>query len=74
MSWVRAASVGELHGKPIVFHHPPRQISLFKVGARVFAVDNRCPHERYPLSLGHVGAGGTGPSAGGLPRPPAGTR
>ena len=49
MSWVRAASVGELHGKPIVFYHPPRQISLFKVGARVFAVDNRCPHEGYPV-------------------------
>ncbi len=55
MSWVRAASVDALDAGPLVFHRPPLQISLFRVGARVFAVDNRCPHEGYPLSLGHVG-------------------
>ncbi len=41
-----------LDGRPAVFKHPPRQISVFKVDGRVFAIDNRCPHEGYPLAEG----------------------
>jgi nitrite reductase/ring-hydroxylating ferredoxin subunit len=37
-----------------VFKRPPRQVALFLVGERVFAVDNRCPHEGYPLAEGKV--------------------
>jgi nitrite reductase/ring-hydroxylating ferredoxin subunit len=54
MAWVKAASLDELRTKPIVFKHPPLQIALFHTNGRIFAVDNRCPHEGYPLASGTV--------------------
>ena len=54
MAWVKAASLDALHSNPVVFNHPPRQISLFKIDDRVYAIDNRCPHEGYPLAVGSV--------------------
>lgn len=54
MAWVKAASLDALNANPVVFNHPPRQISLFKVDDRVYAIDNRCPHEGYPLAVGSV--------------------
>jgi nitrite reductase/ring-hydroxylating ferredoxin subunit len=56
MAWIRAASLTDLLEKPLVFKHPPRQIALFKVDGRIFAIDNRCPHEGYPLAVGSVSA------------------
>ena len=56
MSWVKAAPLSRLAEKPAVIKHPPRQISVFKVDDRVFAIDNRCPHEGYPLAAGTVDA------------------
>ena len=54
MNWVKTVSTSKLDHSPAVFKHPPRQISVFKVGDRVFAIDNRCPHEGYPLAEGTV--------------------
>lgn len=54
MAWIKAASLKDLQEKPQVFKHPPRQVALFKVNGRVFAIDNRCPHEGYPLAVGSV--------------------
>ena len=54
MTWKKAASVAQLDSGPAVFHHSPKQIALFKAGGQVYAVDNRCPHEGYPLAQGHV--------------------
>jgi nitrite reductase/ring-hydroxylating ferredoxin subunit len=54
MTWEKTIPVSELAGRPRVFKRPPRQIALFRVGERVFAVDNRCPHEGYPLAEGQV--------------------
>ena len=54
MSWVKTVPLAILDGRPAVFKHPPRQISVFKVDGRVFAIDNRCPHEGYPLAEGTV--------------------
>jgi nitrite reductase/ring-hydroxylating ferredoxin subunit len=54
MTWEKTMPVVELAGHPRVFKRPPRQIALFQVGERVFAVDNRCPHEGYPLAEGKV--------------------
>ena len=34
-----------------------RQLALFRVEDRIFACDNRCPHEGYPLVEGHVAEG-----------------
>ncbi len=55
MSWVKAASIKSLAEKPQVLNHPPRQIAVFKVDGSVYAIDNRCPHEGYPLAVGSVG-------------------
>ena len=54
MAWEKTIPVSELAGRPRVFKRPPRQVALFRVGERVFAVDNRCPHEGYPLAEGKV--------------------
>jgi nitrite reductase/ring-hydroxylating ferredoxin subunit len=54
MSWVKAASLDDLLQKPVVFKHALLQIALFRTNGRVYAVDNRCPHEGYPLALGTV--------------------
>jgi nitrite reductase/ring-hydroxylating ferredoxin subunit len=54
MTWAKTVPVFELAGRPRVFKRPPLQVALFQVGERVFAVDNRCPHEGYPLAEGKV--------------------
>ncbi len=54
MTWTQAVSLNDLGDKPVVFNHPPRQIAVFAIDDRVFAVDNRCPHEGYPLAEGNV--------------------
>ncbi|PIW28186.1 MAG: hypothetical protein COW30_08185 [Rhodospirillales bacterium CG15_BIG_FIL_POST_REV_8_21_14_020_66_15] len=63
-SWRRVADLSLLDaaGKAAV-RVGSRQVALFRVGDRVFACDNRCPHEGYPLTEGHV-AGGRGADGG----------
>jgi nitrite reductase/ring-hydroxylating ferredoxin subunit len=58
MTWERAATPDALDRGPVLHRSPPRQIALFKSGGRVHAVDNRCPHEGYPLVQGTVSADG----------------
>lgn len=55
MSWERAASIEDLQTKHVVvFRHKAKQIAIIQKGERIFAIDNRCPHEGYPLSQGTV--------------------
>lgn len=54
MSWERATTLSDLDCSPVVFKKSPKQIAVFKVGENIYAVDNRCPHEGYPLAEGHV--------------------
>ena len=54
MAWVKAAVLSELREKPVVSKHPPLQIAVFHAKGHVYAIDNRCPHEGYPLALGSV--------------------
>ena len=42
----------EKKGKNLVFKEGSKQILLLEAHGRVFALDNRCPHEGYPLSQG----------------------
>jgi nitrite reductase/ring-hydroxylating ferredoxin subunit len=56
MTWAKTILVSELSSRPRVFKRSPLQVALFQVGERVFAVDNRCPHEGYPLAEGKVDA------------------
>ena len=39
-------------GNKLVFRHGSKQILLLGVDEKIFALDNRCPHEGYPLSEG----------------------
>ena len=54
MSWHEAALLEELSAGPVMYKHSPRQIALFQINGQVFAIDNRCPHEGYPLVQGNV--------------------
>ena len=51
---MKTIPIDEFHnkGKNIVFKHGPKQILLIGVEDKIFALDNRCPHEGYPLSEG----------------------
>ncbi len=55
MAWIQAVTTEELEKKGrIVFRSGPKQIALMKSNGHVFALDNRCPHEGYPLSEGEL--------------------
>jgi len=51
--WTRALPLEDLASTPLrVWRHGEEQILLVRTGGEVFAVDNRCPHEGYPLHTG----------------------
>lgn len=53
--WQKVISLEELEEKNrTVFKHERKQIAVFKINDNIFAVDNRCPHEGYPLIQGTV--------------------
>lgn len=56
--WVTACSASELkeRGKMIV-KHAGKQILLWQTEDRIFACNNRCPHEGYPLAEGTMSQG-----------------
>jgi nitrite reductase/ring-hydroxylating ferredoxin subunit len=54
MAWIKAASLTDLREQPLVLKHPPLQIAVFRIDEKIFAIDNRCPHEGYPLAVGTV--------------------
>ena len=53
-SWTKAVPCEDVRSGPVVFKAPPKQVALFYAGEAYYAVDNRCPHEGYPLSEGNV--------------------
>jgi nitrite reductase/ring-hydroxylating ferredoxin subunit len=53
--WVRAIDTARLQERGrAVIKLDGKQLALFAVGGRVYACNNRCPHEGYPLVEGHV--------------------
>lgn len=54
--WVRAFALDELAvGGGRLFRQDDKHVAVFRVAeAELYAVDNRCPHEGYPLSKGYV--------------------
>ena len=51
--WVKTVSVDDLKVKGrTVFRQDGRQIALFHTGKGIYACNNRCPHEGYPLLEG----------------------
>ena len=57
-NWIRAIGLAGLkeEGRAL-FRHEGRQIALFATADGIFACNNRCPHEGYPLREGSLGAG-----------------
>jgi nitrite reductase/ring-hydroxylating ferredoxin subunit len=54
--WVDVGSVEDLRARGRrVFKAGGRQVLLISRGDRIFACNNRCPHEGYPLSEGTLG-------------------
>ncbi len=41
-------------GKNFVSRQGPKQILILEILGRIFAIDNRCPHEGYPLNQGTI--------------------
>jgi nitrite reductase/ring-hydroxylating ferredoxin subunit len=64
-NWVRAAGDEELSTGRRVVRLGEKQILLIVVAGRVFACNNRCPHEGYPLSEGTLAASGGAEEASG---------
>ncbi|MEX0922155.1 MAG: Rieske (2Fe-2S) protein [Rhodovibrionaceae bacterium] len=57
MSWAKVAAVDEVESKGRLLVKPEgKQIALFAHNGRIYACDNSCPHEGYPLSVGTLGA------------------
>jgi len=52
--WIQAVESRRLDQQPVVFKHDGKQIAIVRAGDGVFAIDNRCPHEGYPLAQGTV--------------------
>ncbi|MCF8474202.1 MAG: Rieske (2Fe-2S) protein [Emcibacter sp.] len=52
-NWVKVSNIAKLveNGR-MIFRHKGKQILLIKKDEQIFAVNNRCPHEGYPLSEG----------------------
>ena len=54
-SWINAISLADLRSKgKTVVRHKGKQIALFATELGVFACNNRCPHEGYPLREGSL--------------------
>jgi nitrite reductase/ring-hydroxylating ferredoxin subunit len=58
VGWERVGTIAELEQGPLVVRRAPRQVAVFRHSGRNFALDNRCPHEGYPLAQGTVDAQG----------------
>lgn len=55
MSLEKVLSLAELEKKQkTIFKKGNKQIAIFKQEEAIFAIDNRCPHEGYPLLQGHT--------------------
>lgn len=51
--WTNVASLAQLEKQSsLTIKHDGKQIALFNVEGALYAIDNRCPHEGYPLREG----------------------
>ena len=55
MEWINVVKTSVLkEKKSVLYRDGSRQIVIFLVEDKVFAIDNRCPHEGYPLKEGTI--------------------
>lgn len=60
-NWTKAIALSELQpGERRIFRAAGKQILLIRTETDVFACNNRCPHEGYPLMEGSVANGAAG--------------
>lgn len=60
MSWTQAISIEDLKAKGrALFRQDEKQILLMATDQGFFALDNRCPHQGYPLKVGTLDDGCT---------------
>jgi len=53
--WTDAGSLDDLaEGSSRTVYHDGKQVALFNVGGALYAISNRCPHARGPLSEGQL--------------------
>ena len=52
--WVEIGSTDDLKDGRLVKRLGDRQVVVIESGGRLYALDNRCPHEGYPLAVGRV--------------------
>lgn len=53
MAFERVARLSEIpEGRAVCVRVGAREVGLFRVGGRVYAMDNVCPHAGYPLHEG----------------------
>ena len=53
--WVDVAAVDEIPvGERKVFEIEGDEICVFNIDGEFYAIDNACPHARFPLSRGHL--------------------
>ena len=56
--WVELPELDQISAdKPKTIKLEGHQLAVFRQGDRLFALDNRCPHEGYPLATGQLGEG-----------------
>ncbi len=54
-AWVDAGALEALpEGKPTLLRHEARRLAVVRTAEGVHAIDDRCPHEGYPLTQGTV--------------------
>ena len=59
--FVAVAELDRLRARRVmVVKHGKKQIAIFASGPEVYACNNRCPHEGYPLSEGSLSEGAQG--------------
>ena len=54
MAWVQACTIEQLTTGPFILKHERLQIAVYRTAHGFYAIDNRCPHEGYPLAEGTV--------------------
>jgi nitrite reductase/ring-hydroxylating ferredoxin subunit len=53
MTWQKVIRLADLQKvQKHVFKHGPKQVLLWETHGKIFALDNRCPHQGYPLKEG----------------------
>ncbi len=55
MAWVKVGKIGDIdEGKSQVVNANGKEMALFKIDGKIYAIENVCPHRGGPLAEGYV--------------------